>query len=81
MTPANWPIPLVPVTLRGRFVQLEPLAADHESELSNICEDEEIWRYLTSYGGTAHAMHCYIEACLRDYLSGSAYPFVIRIGS
>jgi RimJ/RimL family protein N-acetyltransferase len=75
---ANWPVPLPTLALRGEAVTLEPLAPEHEPELLNICQDEQIWRYLTSYGGTPEAMHEYLQAALRDYASGSALPFVIR---
>jgi len=75
---ANWPVPLPVLALRGEAVTLEPLAPEHERELLDICQDEQIWRYLTSYGGTPEAMHEYLQAALRDYASGSALPFVIR---
>lgn len=75
---ANWPVPLPAVSLRGKSIQLELLTAAHERELLRICEDEQIWRYLTSYGGTPETMHAYLEAALCDYASGSALPFVIR---
>ena len=75
---ANWPVPLPGLALRGEDVTLEPLAPEHERELLDICQDEQIWRYLTSYGGTPEAMHEYLQAALRDYASGSALPFVIR---
>ena len=77
-TAVNWPVPLPAVELRGQSVQLEPLTAAHERELLQICQDEQIWRYLTSYGGTPEAMHGYLQAALCDYVSGSALPFVIR---
>jgi RimJ/RimL family protein N-acetyltransferase len=76
--PANWPVPLIPVELCGRIVRLEVLTEKHEPDFTHICQDEQIWRYLTSYGGTPDAMHQHIEASLRDYRSGSALPFVIR---
>jgi RimJ/RimL family protein N-acetyltransferase len=76
--PANWPVPLPTVILLGHIVQLEPLAATHEPELAQICQDERIWRYLSSYGGTHDAMRRYLEDALRDCLSGSALPFAIR---
>src|SRR5690242_4188712 len=75
---ANWPVPLPAIELRGKSVQLELLTAEHERELLRICQDEQIWRYLTSYGGTPDALHACLEAALRDYASGSALPFVIR---
>lgn len=81
ITRANWPIPLTPVELLGRIVQLQLLAAVHKPELLKICQDEQIWRYLTSYGGTADAMDAYLETALREYSSGTAVPFVIRTAS
>ena len=75
---ANWPVPLSALELRGKSVTLEPLAPEHERQLLDICQDEQIWRYLASYGGTPEAMHEYLQAALRDYASGSALPFVIR---
>jgi RimJ/RimL family protein N-acetyltransferase len=79
--PANWPTPLTAVKLHGHIVQLEPLAVGDEPNLVQICQDERIWRYLTSYGGTHEAMRRYLEGAMRDYLSGSALPFVIRARS
>jgi N-acetyltransferase len=76
--PANWPAPLTAVELRGHIVQLEPLAVAHAPELTQICQDEQIWRYLTSYGGAPDDMRRYLETSLRDYFSGSALSFVIR---
>lgn len=78
-TPAEWPVPLIPVELRGQVVQLELLSDEHEPELMKICSDEQIWNYLTSYGGTPDAMHRYLQSAVCDYLSGSAVPFVIRV--
>jgi len=75
---ANWRVPLPAVELRGRSIRLEVLTVEHERELLEICQDEQIWRYLTSYGGTPEAMHAYLEAALCDHASGSALPFVIR---
>lgn len=78
IAPANWPIPLLPVNLQGQMIRLEPLTPAHEPELLQICQDEQIWRYLTSYGGTPDAMQRYLQTALHDYASGSALPWVIR---
>ena len=78
MPPTNWPIPLTPVQLCGRIIRLELLTVKHEPDLMEICRDEQIWRYLTSYGGTPDALHDYVQESLRDYSAGSALPFVIR---
>jgi N-acetyltransferase len=77
-TPANWPVPLTAVELHGQIVKLEVLTCQHEPELSQICQDEQIWRYLTSYGGNSQAIHRYLKTALDEHQSGSAIPFVIR---
>jgi N-acetyltransferase len=77
-TAADWPVPISPVFLQGKVVRLEPLVPDHEAELLKISDDAQIWRYLTNYAGSRDAMHNYLDASLRDYLSGTAQPFVVR---
>ncbi|HSM85217.1 MAG TPA: GNAT family protein [Candidatus Limnocylindrales bacterium] len=73
---ADWPAPLAPVMLQGKLIRLEPLRPDHEPELLKISADEQIWRYLTS-----NALPANLAASLRDHLTGSALPFVIRAKS
>ena len=38
---------LTPVTLRGRFITLEPLEDRHAPDLFEVMQDEEVCRYLT----------------------------------
>jgi len=38
---------LTPVTLRGRFITLEPLEERHAPDLFEVMQDEEVCRYLT----------------------------------
>lgn len=73
---ADWPVPLAPVMLQGKLIRLEPLLPDHEPELLKISADEQIWRYLTS-----NTMPANLATSLRDNLTGSALPFVIRANS
>jgi RimJ/RimL family protein N-acetyltransferase len=80
-SPADWPVPLTSVQLHGKIVLLETLVPEHEHELSQISQDPQIWRYLTSYGGAPDALHRYLSNALYDYSSGSALPFVIRTAS
>lgn len=75
---ADWPIPLPPITLTGELVRLESLNSDHETELAAISGTEEIWRYLSHYGGTPDALHIYLCQAITDYNSGLAHPFVVR---
>lgn len=74
----TWPVPLDPGCLRGRIVQLEPLTPSHDRDLVSICEDDRIWQYLTSYGGSPRAMRSYLEDARREQEAGTAVPFAIR---
>jgi N-acetyltransferase len=76
--PADWPVPLSPVSLPGKLVRLEPLALNHAPELLTFSSDPEIWRYLTSRPQSVDRMHAYVDSLLRDYAAGSALPFLVR---
>lgn len=75
---ADWPIPLPLITLTGELIRLESLNSDHEAELAAISGTEEIWRYLSHYGGTPDALHIYLCQAIADYNAGLAHPFVVR---
>ncbi len=76
--PADWPVPLPPVTLSGSLIELEPLCPSHFAELLPLAHTPEIWRYLTSRPQTPDRMQAYLDGLLRDYASGAAMPFVAR---
>jgi N-acetyltransferase len=76
--PADWPVPLNPVSLPGKLVRLELLSPEHASELLTFSSDPQIWRYLTSRPQSPERMHAYLDSLLRDYASGSALPFLVR---
>lgn len=80
-SPSDWPVPLDSVQLQGKIVLLETLVPEHERELCPISQDMQIWRYLTSYGGSSEALHRYVSDSLSNYSAGSALPFVIRAAS
>jgi len=49
---------VMPVTLFGKTVRLEPLAERHTAELTKAGQDDEIWRYmLYGYIRTEEQMH------------------------
>jgi RimJ/RimL family protein N-acetyltransferase len=79
--PADWPTPLPPVSLPGRLVCLEPLSQAHFADLLTFAENTEIWRYLASRPKTPGLMRAYLDGLLRDYASGAAMPFVVRLQS
>jgi RimJ/RimL family protein N-acetyltransferase len=76
--PADWPVPLNPVSLPGKLVRLEPLSRERAAELLTFSSDPQIWRYLTSRPQSPDRMHAYLDSLLRDYANGSALPFLVR---
>ena len=78
---ADWPIPLPPVSLPGRLVCLEHLSQGRFPELLTFAGNTEIWRYLASRPKTPGLMRAYVDGLVRDYASGAAMPFVVRLQS
>ncbi len=78
---ADWPVSIPSVTLSGTLVHLEPLSESHFPELLPFADTPEIWRYLTSRPQTPDRMHAYLDGMFRDYVSGDALPFVVRLRS
>ena len=76
--PADWPVPITPLFLQGKVIRLEPLVSTHETELLEISDDAQIWRYLTSDARSPQSMRDYVNALLCDHLAGTALPFVVR---
>jgi RimJ/RimL family protein N-acetyltransferase len=68
---------VVPVTLEGRFVRLEPLAKAHLAGLADIGLDEELWRWIPTQVRTAEEMAAYIETALQEQERGISLPFAI----
>ena len=67
-----------PITLRGKFVSLEPLSAEHVPELCRVGLDPSIWTWSPSAIGTEGQMRNYVESALKDQASGAALPFATR---
>jgi RimJ/RimL family protein N-acetyltransferase len=68
---------VVPVTLEGRHVRLEPLAKAHLAGLAEVGLDEELWRWIPTQVRTAEEMAAYIETALQERERGGALPFAI----
>jgi RimJ/RimL family protein N-acetyltransferase len=65
-----------PVTLAGRIVRLEPLAAAHEEGLWEASRDPRTWRWLsTSQPETREAWHGWFGAALAAAAAGTEIPF------
>jgi len=74
-------VEIVPVTLTGRLIRLEPLSLAHAPDLANAGSDESIWE-LMPYGLVTTVER--MEDFIRDTLTrrSSELPFaVIHLGS
>jgi len=73
MTPP--PLEILPVTLEGRHVRLEPLSHAHHADLSAIGLDPELWRLIPTQVRTAEDMSAYIQTALDEQSRGVSLPF------
>jgi len=69
------PMTVVPVTLEGQYVRLEPLTMDHHGALWEIAQDAELWRWTASDVRTPEDLRRYMETALREQAEGRALPF------
>ena len=67
---------VVPVTLEGRHVRLEPLTRGHVEALSAVGLDADLWRWIPVPVRAREEMAAYVETALQDQASGMALPFV-----
>jgi RimJ/RimL family protein N-acetyltransferase len=68
---------VLPVTLEGEHVRLEPLAKIHLAGLAQIGLDEELWRWIPTQVRTAEEMAAYIDTALEEQSRGVSLPFAI----
>ncbi|MFB4204442.1 hypothetical protein KBTX_00722 [wastewater metagenome] len=67
-----------PVTLEGREVRLEPLAAAHRDVLFAAAADGELWRSpVTVVPSSPQAMAAYIDDALAGQAQGRYLPFAV----
>jgi len=64
-----------PVTLKGRFVRLEPLTLDHVPALTAVGLDPELWRWIPTPVTSAEEMRAYVQLALDERARGDALPF------
>jgi RimJ/RimL family protein N-acetyltransferase len=69
---------VLPVSLTGRFVRLEPLSEAHVPDLTRVGGDEEIWRYML-YGTirTEEQMLAWVRDLLDRQAHGTDLPFAV----
>src|SRR5580693_3770029 len=68
---------VVPVTLEGRHVRLEPLSQAHHAGLSAVGLDEQLWRWIPTPVGTPEEMSAYIATALDEQTRGVSLPFAL----
>jgi len=68
---------VVPVSLEGRHVRLEPLAKARLTELAQVGLEEELWRWIPTPVRTQEEMAAYIETALDEQERGVSLPFAI----
>lgn len=73
---------VVPVTLRGRVVRLEPLQPAHAEGLLRAAQDQTIWSYMPANPSASLAdMAAWIAAAREQQASGTQLPFAIIEGA
>ncbi len=67
-----------PVTLKGRFVRLEPLAMEHVPALTEVGSDDRIWQYMV-YGQIRKEddMRRWVQNLVDGQAAGTDLPFVV----
>lgn len=68
---------VVPVTLEGRLVRLEPLTKAHLAGLAEVGLDEELWRWIPTPVRTPEEMAAYIATALSEHEQGISLPFAL----
>ena len=68
---------VVPVTLEGRHVRLEPLAKTHLAGLTQVGLDEDLWRWIPTPVRTPEEMAAYLETAFNERELGVSVPFAI----
>lgn len=69
---------ILPVTLTGKYVSLEPLSQDHHDDLVEAVKDGELWKLWYTSIPAPEAMRSEIEQRLALQAEGSMLPFATR---
>jgi RimJ/RimL family protein N-acetyltransferase len=69
---------VTPVTLKGRYATLEPLAPEHGEDLSRATADGRLWQLWYTSVPAPDAVEAYIDAALRMREDLGAMPFAVR---
>lgn len=66
-----------PITLKGRYAELVPLAFEHEDELIDSARDGELWKLWYTFIPEPDKMKQDIERRLNLQKNGSMLPFTV----
>ncbi len=69
------PSPLLPVTLEGRLVRLEPLSLAHLDGLADVAFDAALWRWTTGRPMDRDALRAWIDRAIANRDAGVELPF------
>ena len=67
-----------PVTLKGKYATLEPLAREHEADLKHAAADGDLWRLWYTSVPAPEKTRSYIDAALSMREDLGAMPFAVR---
>jgi len=68
---------VMPVTLRGRHIRLEPLSTDHAEALAAVGLDPQLWRWIPTAVRSVDDMRAYVAIALDERAKGMAMPFAV----
>ena len=69
---------VVPITLIGRFVRLEPLGETHIPDLTRVAQDPDIWRFMLYPNvNNEDQMREWVMDILSRQAKGADLPFVV----
>ncbi len=68
---------IIPPTLTGQSIELQPLQADHRAALLAAAADGELWKLTVTVVPDASSIDRYIDAALAGQRTGTVMPFVI----
>ncbi len=67
---------LVPVTLAGRKVRLEPLVLEHVPGLAEVALDPAVWQWTLARPTDEAGLRAWAETALAGRAAGTEFPFV-----
>jgi RimJ/RimL family protein N-acetyltransferase len=71
-------IRLVPITLEGLGVRLEPLTPDHRDALAGVAADGRLWELWFTSVPEPDATAAYIQDALEGQRAGHMLPWIVR---